>query len=109
MEFTFGQKFDKGRSGLRSLRWADWLAILLLIALVYVGVRLALDAPEVVKGPAISLSPAALPWYALNTTPSSIRKMRAPSFSMGRSSFVAGGLRTKVTMRLAPAPRRAPR
>ncbi len=64
MEFTFGQKYDKGRSGLRGLRWADWLAIFLIIALIYVGVYLALDAPDVVKGPEISLSPAALPWYA---------------------------------------------
>lgn len=31
---------------------------------VYAGVRLALDAPVVIKGPTISLSPGALPWYA---------------------------------------------
>ncbi len=65
MEFTFGQKFDKGRSGLSSLRWADWLAILIVLALIYAGVRLAFDAPAVVKGPSISLSPRALPFYAL--------------------------------------------
>jgi NitT/TauT family transport system permease protein len=31
---------------------------------IYVGVRLAVDAPAVVQGPDISLSPRALPWYA---------------------------------------------
>jgi NitT/TauT family transport system permease protein len=65
MEFTFGQKFDKARSGLRSLHWADWLALLLIAALVGGGVRLAINAPAVVSGPDISLSPGALPWYAL--------------------------------------------
>ncbi|HMN63072.1 MAG TPA: ABC transporter permease, partial [Anaerolinea sp.] len=65
MEFTFGQKFDKGRSGLRSLRLADWFALLLIVGLVYAGVRLALHAPVEISGPQISLSPGALPWYAL--------------------------------------------
>jgi len=36
-----------------------------LAALVYAGVRLAFAAPQSIAGPAISTSPAALPWYAL--------------------------------------------
>ncbi|MDW8327393.1 MAG: ABC transporter permease subunit [Anaerolineales bacterium] len=42
----------------------DGLILLGLAALLYLGTRLALDAPAVIKGPEISLSPAALPWYA---------------------------------------------
>ncbi len=42
------------------------LAILLGIAsIVYAGARLAFAVPRVVAGPAISLSPTALPWYAM--------------------------------------------
>jgi NitT/TauT family transport system permease protein len=43
----------------------DGLILLGLAALLYLGARLALDAPQVIEGPDISLSPAALPWYAL--------------------------------------------
>lgn len=43
----------------------DGLILLGLAAILYGGVRLAFDAPSVVSGPEISLSPSALPWYAL--------------------------------------------
>jgi NitT/TauT family transport system permease protein len=43
----------------------DGLILLGLTAILYGGIRLAFDAPSVVSGPEISLSPAALPWYAL--------------------------------------------
>ncbi|MCC6187582.1 MAG: ABC transporter permease subunit [Anaerolineales bacterium] len=46
----------------------DGLIILGLASLLYLGVRLAISAPAVVAGPDISLSPAALPWYALLST-----------------------------------------
>lgn len=42
----------------------DGLALLLVAVLLYVGTRLALNAPEVVSGPNIALTPRALPWYA---------------------------------------------
>jgi len=39
--------------------------VLLAVAgLLYLGVRLAFDAPTAVQGPEIELTPAALPWYA---------------------------------------------
>jgi NitT/TauT family transport system permease protein len=41
------------------------VVLLGIAALLYAGVRLAFSAPPVVKGPAISLAPAALPWYAV--------------------------------------------
>ncbi len=49
----------------RLFSWGDLVSICLLIALLYVGVRLAFDAPSIIPGPDISLSPSTLPWYAL--------------------------------------------
>jgi NitT/TauT family transport system permease protein len=43
---------------------ADAIVLLGLAVLLYGGVRLALGAPAAVRGPQISLSAAALPWYA---------------------------------------------
>lgn len=43
--------------------WGDGIVLLSVAALLYVGVHLALDAPPVITGPTISLSPAVLPWY----------------------------------------------
>jgi NitT/TauT family transport system permease protein len=43
----------------------DGLIVLGIATLLYGGVRLAFDAPAVIRGPDISLSPLALPWYAL--------------------------------------------
>lgn len=47
----------------RAFTWGDLIAILLIVALLYFGVQLTINAPEVVKGPDISLSVSALPWY----------------------------------------------
>ncbi|MBI3910045.1 MAG: ABC transporter permease subunit [Armatimonadetes bacterium] len=49
---------------LRPLAWGDAVVLLGVAVLVYVGVRLALATPAVIHGPAISLSPRALPLYA---------------------------------------------
>lgn len=43
----------------------DGLILLGLATLLYIGARLALAAPGIITGPDISLSPLALPWYAL--------------------------------------------
>ncbi len=42
----------------------DAILLLSVAALLYAGARLAFDAPAVIAGPDISLSPLALPWYA---------------------------------------------
>ncbi len=42
----------------------DAVVFLVLVALVYLGVRLAFGTPAVIRGPAITLSPVALPYYA---------------------------------------------
>lgn len=44
--------------------WGDSVALLTLTVLIYAGVRLALDAPDVISGPDISLSWGRLPVYA---------------------------------------------
>lgn len=54
----------------------DGLILLGIATLLYVGTRLALNAPAVVTGPNISLSPLALPWY----TALSIGRMAAAYF-----------------------------
>lgn len=48
----------------RTLGWGDALALLVVLVILYVGARLAFNAPDVVTGPTIDLSPRALPWYA---------------------------------------------
>lgn len=57
--------FQSGQPTRPILAWGDGFVLLVLVAVLYVGVRLALRAPAVVQGPAISLSLSALPWYAL--------------------------------------------
>ncbi|MHB0875550.1 MAG: ABC transporter permease [Anaerolineae bacterium] len=49
----------------RTIGIADGAILAALAALLYMVVRIAVGAPAVVRGPDISLSPTALPWYAL--------------------------------------------
>jgi NitT/TauT family transport system permease protein len=48
-----------------ALTLGDGLILLALATLLYIGTRLALRTPAAITGPEISLSPTALPWYAL--------------------------------------------
>ena len=57
--------FGTSQNSRKPLTWGDIIALSLVIALLYVGARLAVNAPEVVPGPDISLSPSALPIYTL--------------------------------------------
>ncbi len=57
--------FQVGQPTRRAVTLGDALVLVALAALLYAGARLAVDAPAVVEGPDISLSPRALPWYAL--------------------------------------------
>lgn len=45
----------------------DVVVLIGIAVLIYAGIRLALRAPETVEGPTISLSPGALPYYALRS------------------------------------------
>lgn len=51
----------------RPFRWGDVVVLLSIIAFLYLGIRLALNAPVAVLGPEISLKPSALPYYALRS------------------------------------------
>ena len=50
---------------LRLFSLSDLVVLLLLAVIVYLGVRLAFNTPVAVRGPDISLSASALPYYAL--------------------------------------------
>jgi NitT/TauT family transport system permease protein len=52
----------------RLITWSDVLVLLAIGGVLYAGLRLSLNSPAVIKGPTISLSPRALPWYALLST-----------------------------------------
>jgi NitT/TauT family transport system permease protein len=64
----------------RNMAWGDAVVLLGIAGFLYVGIRLAFNSPEVIKGPVISLSPAALPWY---TCLSLIRMTTAYFLSLG--------------------------
>lgn len=46
----------------------DLAVLLLIVVVLYVGIRIAARAPIIVQGPTISLDPRGLPWYALLST-----------------------------------------
>ena len=79
----------------RPITLGDVVVFAGLAVAVYVGVRLAFDAPPVVQGPTISLAPQALPWYA--------------ALSVGRmlAAYLLSMLFTLVYGRLAAYHRRA--
>lgn len=57
------QIFHTNQRGTQPFTWGDLVALAVVIVLLYIGARLAFAAPQVVRGPEISLSPSALPWY----------------------------------------------
>ncbi len=48
----------------RPINWGDIVVFVGVVVLVYTGVRMAFNAPAIIEGPTISVSPSALPWYA---------------------------------------------
>ncbi len=59
------QSFGSAQGTRTGFSWGDLFAVLLIIALIYAGVRLTFNAPEHITGPHISLEPKVLPWYTL--------------------------------------------
>ena len=57
------QIFQTPQRSDRPFTWGDLAALAVVTVLLYVGARLAFNAPQIVTGPEISLAPAALPWY----------------------------------------------
>jgi NitT/TauT family transport system permease protein len=62
MEFLM-RLFNSERKEGKAFTWGDLIVFLAIVTVLYVGVRLAFDAPAVVQSKAISLAPSALPWY----------------------------------------------
>lgn len=87
--------FNGERKQVKPFTWGDLIVLLAIITLLYVGVRLAFDAPMVVKARNISLAPTALPWY----TALSVGRMTA--------AYALSMLFTLVYGRLAAHNRRA--
>jgi NitT/TauT family transport system permease protein len=65
--FTFTRFFRTPQSK-RVFTWGDLIVLLALAVLIFIGASLAFRAPAVIEGPSISLSPRALPLYALLST-----------------------------------------
>ena len=77
----------------------DAFIVLILIIVLYIGARLAIHAPEVITGPTITLSPAALPWYALvSTARMAIAYLFSLSFTLTYAYFAARNRRARVVM-----------
>ncbi len=55
--------FNSQRKGGKAFTWGDLVVLLAVVTLLYVGARLAFQAPPVITAKEISLSPSALPWY----------------------------------------------
>ncbi len=60
--------FNYARPSERPVSLGDAVIFAAFAVLLYLGIRLAFAAPAQVKGPRVSLSPAALPFYALLST-----------------------------------------
>jgi NitT/TauT family transport system permease protein len=84
---------------LPALSAGDGLIILLLAALLYIGARLALNAPASITGPTITLAPAALPWYALvSTTRMALAYLLSLLFTLGYAYFAARNRRARLVL-----------
>jgi NitT/TauT family transport system permease protein len=83
----------------RALSWGDGVVLAGIAIFVYAGARLAASAPATAEGPAISLTPAALPWYASL----SLRRMASAYvlsflFSLGYGGLAANNRRAEHIM-----------
>src|SRR5712664_1639422 len=58
-------RFSPALSQVPAFTLGDGLILCGIAATLYVGSRLAFHSPTVIHGPEISLSPLALPWYAM--------------------------------------------
>lgn len=71
--------FNSQRSAKKAFTWGDLIVFLVIVTALYIGVRLAFDAPLEVRSRDITLAPSALPWY---TALSVGRMMAAYALSM---------------------------
>ncbi len=95
----FPRVFFPGQNMERRLTWADALILLGVVALVGFGVQLAKDAPEVVRGPSISLEPSVLPVYAaLSTGRMFLAYVLSLAFSIGYGYWAANSKRASKVL-----------
>lgn len=59
--------FEVRQPAQRAFGWADAIVLAMVVVLIYAGIRLAIDTPAEIKGPAISLEPRVLPYYAVRS------------------------------------------
>ena len=85
---TLTRLFQLGLPSRRLPHWGDAVIFFLLAAFLYLGLRVGLGSPEVIKGPEISLSPQVLPYYA----GLSVRRMAAAYVLSMIFTFVYGTL-----------------
>ena len=84
---------------LPALSAGDGLIVLMIAAVLYVGARLAFRAPAVIAGPIVTLSPAALPWYALvSVSRMAIAYLFSLSFTLVYAYTAARNRRARLVM-----------
>lgn len=94
-----GRIFQPDYTTPRRYTWGDILALLIIAFLLYVGIRLSFSAPEEIRGPEISLSPSALPWYtALSLFRMSAAYLLAIVFSLIYGRIAAYHRRAEAVM-----------
>jgi len=77
----------------------DGLILLGIIALLYVGARLAFAVPPVIAGPQISTSPLALPWYAaLSVGRMTVAYFLSLAFSLAYGSAAARNRGARIVL-----------
>lgn len=78
---------------------SDAFILVIIGVVLYIGARLAFRAPAVITGPDITLSPAALPWYALvSTTRMTVAYLFSLLFTITYSYTAARSRRARVIM-----------
>ncbi|HTP09961.1 MAG TPA: ABC transporter permease subunit, partial [Anaerolineae bacterium] len=77
----------------------DAFIALIIGVVLYIGARLAFRAPAVITGPDITLSPAALPWYALvSTSRMAVAYLFSLLFTISYSYTAARSRRARAVM-----------
>jgi NitT/TauT family transport system permease protein len=77
----------------------DAFIVLIIGVVLYIGARLAFRAPAIITGPDITLSPAALPWYALvSTTRMAVAYLFSLTFTISYAYTAARNRRARLAM-----------
>ena len=95
----FSRLFRTGPVSQRTLGWGDLVILAGIAVLIYLGVRLALGAPESISGPTISSSPKRLPLYAVfSVTRMAAAYLLSLVFTLAYGSFAARSRRAEKVL-----------